>query len=182
MKRIIPLSILSSLYLLTSCTTSANRTGFLDSKISEESTNSSTSAEVMLVTFKNDDNILDAVKVNKGNKPTYKGSIPTKKDTTNSGIKYTFVGWNEDSKAQPYLAIPTSNLPAATKDTTYFAIFSATKTTLNKYSLVFRTIENILSSKMMFLKEVNHHRYMMDQTYQLKKHILKMMLHIYLLL
>ena len=119
------IAFLCATTLLASCTNSAERPSFLDAKISDTSTTTSTTSNnFYLVTFKNGDVLLDAKKVSSGSKVTYTGTTPKKVDDTNSGIVYTFVGWSTDSEASYNQAIAPYNLPVVTKDTTYFAIFT----------------------------------------------------------
>ena len=62
-----------------------------------------------------------------GQTPKY-GSTPTKARTAE--YTYTFVGWNTSSTATSGI-----DIPKATQDQTYYAIFSATK---NKYKITFK--------------------------------------------
>lgn len=64
------------------------------------------------VTWKNGDTTLDTDTVNYGVVPSYDGDTPTK-------TGYTFLGWNTDKDAETAMA----ELPAATVDVTYYAIF-----------------------------------------------------------
>lgn len=65
------------------------------------------------ITWKNGDTTLDTDTVEYGATPEYEGETPT-----GTGI---FLGWNSDSSAQAAL----SEIPAATADATYYAIFQA---------------------------------------------------------
>ena len=142
------IAFLCATTLLASCTNSAERPSFLDAKISDTSTTTSTTSNnFYLVTFKNGDVLLDAKKVSSGSKVTYTGTTPKKVDDTNSGIVYTFIGWSTDSEASYNQAIAPYNLPVVTKDTTYFAIFSSSQVTLKKYSVTFKTLTTVLSYK-----------------------------------
>ncbi len=57
-----------------------------------------------------------------GTKPSYGGTIPTKASTDSTD--YTFAGWSEDPNATAADAKQVTELPAVTKDVTYYAIFS----------------------------------------------------------
>ena len=82
------------------------------------------------INFYNDNTLLKSDIYEYGTQPSY-SLIPTKNDeiTTNGKKKtsYTFVGWYKDNpNAQASDAIPTSELPLATADANYYAIYQAT--------------------------------------------------------
>ena len=92
-----------------------------------------------LVTFYNGNTALTSdYYVESGKKPTYDG-IPSKQG---NGVTYTFIGWNESSTATT--GTITGNLPAVTKKTNYYAIFS---TNVIEYSVTFMNNGTSLGSQ-----------------------------------
>lgn len=73
-------------------------------------------------------------------KPTYYGTIPTTTPIIGDTTKkfFTFTGWNTDKNANVSQAIPSNELPAITKDTTYYAIYSMSELPLTKYTVTFK--------------------------------------------
>lgn len=88
------------------------------------------------ITFKNGNDLLgDPISVIQGTRPQYGGDKPTRTDTTGSGIVYNFVGWHTNPDAAPHEAYDSAFLPVATKDDTYYAIFSSS---VVKYNVIFK--------------------------------------------
>ena len=92
------------------------------------------------ITFKNYTAELSTERYFEKTKPTYYGTIPTTTPSIGYTTKklFTFVGWNTDKYATASQAIPSDELPAVTKDTTYYAIYSGSESPLTKYTATFK--------------------------------------------
>ena len=101
---------------------------------SEQPSKSNSSKKSFTVSFYDgDESLLDSDTFQYGTRPKYFGPKPSKKGSDNGqkNISYSFIGWSENKYDND--AIKTEKLPAVTKDTTYFAIF----TTLTSYKVTF---------------------------------------------
>ena len=96
--------------------------------------------------YDEEDTLLDSDTFQYMTKPKYYGVKPARDvfafDNGLKKPKYDFAGWSEDKMADSSKAIATEKLPAVTKDTDYYAIFSTLFVT---YSVAFKDGETTIA-------------------------------------
>ncbi len=141
MKKLISLALMCSILSLASCVSETSENINNSAQTNEDNNKSADpEKETYLVTFKDGDATLYSKDFARGSTPSFSGKAPTKDLTEKDGVTtiFTFVGWSENPNADASEAISGENLPAVTKDTIYFAIYSKTESTKNKYSVSFK--------------------------------------------
>lgn len=98
---------------------SSSSSSSVSSKPSSSSSSSSEPIITYLITFKNGNSTLQSTSVKQGEQIVYNGQTPTKQETQD--YTYTFAGWSETENGA------TVTLGVATKETTYYAVFTPVK-------------------------------------------------------